>query len=253
MDALKSILIWACELLLLIIWFPLLIIRRLFDRDPALYYTGKFFRKLGKAASKVNPNWKVHLEGYEGINDRKPYVMVCNHLSLADIPAISNLPWEMKWAVKKELFSLPLFGWLLKLGGDIPVDQRGRQSISAFRKASFYLQHHCSVMFFPEGTRSRSGKLNRFARGAFELAIQEQVAVLPMVIDGTQDCLPKTSWVFRSQSNIKLKVLEPVSTENFTLDRVEELTERVRSLLLNQLSQWRSLPVDEIDRMAKQG
>jgi 1-acyl-sn-glycerol-3-phosphate acyltransferase len=235
----------------MIIWFPMMVVRRLLDRDPALYKTGKLFRKLGKAASKVNPQWDVSIEGYEGINDREPYVMVCNHLSLADIPVISNLPWEMKWMVKKELFSLPFFGWMLKLGGDIPTDQRGRKSIAALRKAEFYLQHNCSVMFFPEGTRSRSGRLGRFNRGAFEVAIQEQVPILPMIIDGTQTCLPKTSWKFSEKSKIHLKVLDPVPTANFTTGRVEELTDQVRTIILRQLSEWRGLPMDEVDAMAK--
>jgi 1-acyl-sn-glycerol-3-phosphate acyltransferase len=235
----------------MVIWFPMLAVRRLFDRDPALYKTGKFFRKLGKAASKVNPNWHVSIEGYEKINDREPYVMVCNHLSLADIPVISNLPWEMKWMVKKELFSLPFLGWMLKLGGDIPVDQRGRKSIGALRKAVFYLQHRCSIMIFPEGTRSRSGKLNRFSKGAFEVAIQEQVPILPMVIDGTQTCLPRTTWKFNKKSNIHLKVLDPVPTTNFTTEQVDELANQVRTVLLQQLSEWRCLPICEVDAVVK--
>lgn len=235
----------------MIIWTPMLAIRRLFDRDPALYKTGKFFRKLGKAASKVNPQWDVTVEGYEGINDREPYVMVCNHLSLADIPVISNLPWEMKWMIKKELFTLPFLGWMMKIGGDIPVDPRGKRSIGAIRKAAFYLQHNCSVMFFPEGTRSRSGRLNRFHKGAFDLAIQEQVPILPMVIDGTQTCLPKNNWKFSEKSKIYLKVLDPVPTTNFTTDRADELTDQVRTIILKQLSEWRGLPIHEVGAMAK--
>lgn len=237
--------------MLVVLWVPILSIRRLLDRGPALYKTGKVFRKLGKYASKVNPQWDVTLEGYEGINDRKPYVMICNHLSLADIPVISNLPWEMKWMVKKELFSLPLLGWLLKIGGDIPVDQHGKKSIGPLRKAAFYLRHRCSVMFFPEGTRSRTGKLYRFNRGAFELAIQEQVSILPMVLDGTQGCLPKNSWKFTGKDRIRLKVLEPVSTAGLTTDQAGELADQVRNILLEQLAQWRDLPVAEVDATVK--
>lgn len=251
MNAVKSIIIWTCELVLVVLWVPMLAIRRFLDRDPALYKTGKLFRKLGKYASKVNPHWNVSVEGYKGINDREPYVMVCNHLSLADIPVISNLPWEMKWMVKKELFSLPLLGWLLKLGGDIPVDPHGRKSIGPLRKAAFYLHHNCSIMFFPEGTRSRSGKLNRFNRGAFELAIQEQAAILPMVLDGTQNCLPKTSWKFTGKNEVRLKVLDPIPTNHLTIDQANELTDQVRGILLKQLTEWRGLSVSEVDATVK--
>jgi 1-acyl-sn-glycerol-3-phosphate acyltransferase len=247
MNAVKSAAIWACELTLVLAWLPMLAVRRLFDRDPALYYTGRFFRKLGKAASKVNPQWEVHIEGNVDIDDRRPYVMVSNHLSQADIPVISNLPWEMKWTAKKELFALPVMGWMLKMAGDISVDRGGRGSITLYRQAAHYLRHHCSVMFFPEGTRSRSGRLNRFARGAFELAIREQVPVLPLVVDGTQNCLPKKSWKFGPRNHIKLKVLDPISTENFTTDEVNELIDQVRAAILKQLSEWRGEPVSEID------
>ncbi|HYW34279.1 MAG TPA: lysophospholipid acyltransferase family protein [Balneolaceae bacterium] len=251
MNAIKSIAIWICEVMLVLIWLPMLAVRRLFDRDPALYNTGRFFRKLGKAASKVNPRWNVHIEGYEGIDDRHPYVMVCNHLSQADIPVISNLPWEMKWTAKKSLFDIPVLGWMLKIAGDIPIERSRSQSIGAFRQASRYLRKNCSVMFFPEGTRSRTGKLNRFARGAFELAIREQVPILPMAIDGTQGCLPKKSWKFGPRNDINLKILDPISTEGLSTDQVNELTEKVRSVILTQLSEWRNKPVSQIDGMLK--
>src|SRR5699024_2861718 len=109
--------------------------------------------------------------------------MVCNHLSQADIPLISNLPWEMKWVAKKELFDLPIVGWMMKLAGDISVDRRAanRKKIT-FEQARYYLDNHCSVMFFPEGTRSRNGELKTFTKGAFELAIKEKVTILPLVI-----------------------------------------------------------------------
>ncbi|MBM2841461.1 MAG: 1-acyl-sn-glycerol-3-phosphate acyltransferase, partial [Bacteroidetes bacterium] len=78
---------------------------------------------------KVNPQWRIHLSGHETItNPRKPYVIVSNHQSHADIPILSNLPWEMKWIGKKELFSLPIIGLMMKLAGDIPVDRSDRRS-----------------------------------------------------------------------------------------------------------------------------
>jgi len=250
-NALKSLIIWLFELFLVLAWLPLIAIRRLFDRDPALYKTGRLFRKLGRAASKVNPQWNVHIEGSEGIDDRHPYVMVCNHLSQADIPVISNLPWEMKWTAKIALFKIPIMGWMLKMAGDIPIDRRPDRSVAAFRRAAFYLRHNCSVMFFPEGTRSRSGKLKRFAGGAFKLAIQENVPILPMALDGTQGCLPKNSWKFGARNEIHLKILDPVPTDNMTPDQVHELTKKVRSSILKQLSEWRDEPVSAIDGTVK--
>lgn len=252
MDSLKSVLIWSGVVILVLIWLPLMAICYLFDRDPARYWTGRLFRILGKYISKINPNWQVKIEGKTDINDRHPYVMVSNHLSQADIPVISNLPWEMKWVAKKELFDVPGFGWMLKMAGDISVDRKAaNRKLTTFRQAAYYLEHDCSVMFFPEGTRSRTGKLNRFAYGAFELAIQEEVPILPIAIDGTQGALPKKSWKFGPRNNIRLKVLEPVSTEGLSMDDIEQLTDEVRLRILEQLSDWRNKPVGDIDGYAR--
>ncbi len=248
MDAIKSILIWMGVAILIIIWLPLLAISRLFDRDPAYYRTGRLFRLLGKAISNINPNWSITISGFVDIDDRNPYVIVCNHLSQADIPLISNLPWEMKWVAKKELFDTPVVGWMMKLAGDISVDRRAlNRGKKTLNRAGHYLSKDCSVIFFPEGTRSRNGKLNSFSKGAFELAIREQVPILPLVIDGTQTCLPKKSWKFGTAKHIKLKVLEPESMDGYTPDDVSNLTGKVRERILHQLVEWRDEPAEKVD------
>jgi 1-acyl-sn-glycerol-3-phosphate acyltransferase len=251
-EAIKSILIWLGVVVLVLIWLPLLAVSRLFDRDPARYRTGKLFRKLGKYISKINPNWQIKIIGNKNIDDRKPYVMVCNHLSQADIPLISNLPWEMKWVAKKELFDTPVIGWMMTLAGDISVDRRAAdRREQTFKQAKYYLDNYCSVMFFPEGTRSRDGNLNRFKAGAFDLAIQEQAPILPMVIDGTQNTLPKRSWKFGMAKQIKLKVLDPISTEGLDRSDIRSLKEEVRKVILDQLSDWRSQAPKQIDNTIK--
>lgn len=248
--SLKSLFIWTGVAVLIMIWLPMLAVCRLLDPDPAHYYTGKLFRKLGKSISKINPNWQLNISGRTDLDDRAPYVMVCNHLSTADIPLISNLPWEMKWVAKKELFDTPVVGWMMRLAGDICVDRRARnRKASTFEQAHFYLENNCSVMFFPEGTRSRSGKLNAFTRGAFELAIREQKPILPMVIDGTQNTLPKRSWKFGVAKHIKLKVLDPIPTEGLEKSDIRSLTEEARGRILEQLAEWREADAEEIDKL----
>lgn len=252
METLKSILIWIGVAILIVFWLPLLAVSRLVDRDEAHYYTGRLFRLLGKAISRVNPNWKITISGNIDIDDRHPYVMVCNHLSQADIPLISNLPWEMKWVAKKELFDTPVVGWMMKLAGDISVDRKAlNRKRKTLQAGSSYLSKRCSVMFFPEGTRSRNGKLNRFTKGAFELAIREGVPILPMVIDGTQTCLPKRSWKFGTANHIKLKVLNPVDTSRYSKNEIDELTHKVREMILGQLMEWRNQPAELIDNMKR--
>ena len=235
-------------MLLVILWLPAMAVIRLFDRDPVRYSTGRFFRRLGSAISRVNPNWKITIEGEEDIDGRHPYIVVCNHLSNADIPLISNLPWEMKWVAKKELFELPFLGWMMKMAKDISVDRSSsNKRIGVFKSCSFYLNNNCSVMFFPEGTRSRDGRMKRFSLGAFDLAIQKNIPILPLVIDGTQDCLPKKDWVFTTDAYVTLKVLEPIKTDHLNEDDCIELMEKVRGEMLAQLSAWREQPLSAID------
>ena len=105
---LRSVWIWCAICTLIVAWYPLLLAIRLFDRDPVRYRTGRWFRRLGIAMTKVNPSWQLEIGGYTVENPRRPYVVVSNHLSIADIPLISHLPWEMKWSERKSCFASPL-------------------------------------------------------------------------------------------------------------------------------------------------
>ena len=247
MQQVKSLFIWAAIVFLIVFWVPLLAVRRLFDRDPAHYNTGRLFRKLGYFISRVNPNWYIRIEGRTDLDDRHPYVFVSNHLSNADIPVISNLPWEMKWIAKKELFSLPFAGWMMRMAGDISVDRSSAtKRVGVFKKCSHYLNQNVSVMFFPEGTRSRSGKLNRFAPGAFDLAIREKIPVVPIVLDGTRECLPKNTWIFKPGVEVRMKILDPVSVLDYGKGDGKELMNHVRNMIAAQLAEWRDQSVDEV-------
>lgn len=232
---------WIAVSVLIAVWLPLLAIIRFFDRDPAHYRTGRWFRRLGCLLTKVNPAWKVSVSGAHVEDPRRPYVVVGNHQSLADIPVISCLPWEMKWVAKAELFRIPFVGWQMKLAGDISVDRSdSRSGARALMAARKYLQDRCSVMFFPEGTRSRHGGVGAFSEGPFRLAIKEQLPVLPIVIDGTRNALPKHSWRFGEPSSIHLKVLPAVSTEGLSSKDAARLTEDVRKRIEDQLTDWRN-------------
>lgn len=102
-------------------------------------------------------------------------------------------------------------------------------------------------MFFPEGTRSRDGRMKKFSLGAFELAIRDNIPVLPMVIDGTQECLPKKTWVFTRDVYVNLKVLEPIATDEFTKEDSLDLMEQTRGKIADQLMEWRNEPLNKVD------
>ena len=247
-NRIKSIYIWTVIAILFFIWYPIVGLIYFFDKDPAKYHTGRFFRYVGAAMSYVNPTWKVTLMGDKPTNPRNPYIVVCNHLSNADIPIISRLPWEMKWIAKIELFRLPIIGRLMTWAGDIPVDRKatGKRERTLFI-AQDNIKNKCSVMFFPEGTRSKTGKVIKFTDGAFILAIKNKVPILPLVIDGTSNALPKHSWVFTGESNVKLKILPPIETAHLTKDNVSDLRDEVRTKIMEQLAEWRGVTLAEVD------
>ena len=235
----------------MVAWLPLMAAIRVFDRDPVRYRTGRWFRRLGAAMTHVNPLWNITIDGERIENPRLPYVVVCNHQSLADIPVISRLPWEMKWVAKAELFSTPLVGRMLKLAGDIAVERDSQRSrAKVMIDANNYLKQSCSVMFFPEGTRSLDGSVGEFNVGAFHLAIKAGVPVLPLVVDGTRDALPKNRWLFANPGPIRLRVLPPVPTTGLEKIDGQELCDNVRAQIVTQLESWRQNPIPIIPENA---
>jgi len=247
-----SLFVWITTSIVIFFWLFLLAFSRLFDRDPVLYRTGFLFRKLGKTLTQINPAWQLHISGEKISNPRNPYVVVCNHQSMADIPLISNLSWEMKWMAKEELFKIPVIGWMMSLSGDISVDRKNpRSGALALIKAQRVLEQRCSVMIFPEGTRTLDGRVRQFTDGAFHLAIKAKVPILPLVIEGSRDCIPKHSWKFGKPSDIYLKVLPPVDTSSMTVKDASILRENVRTSIMKKIAEWRSVPVEDVDGMIK--
>lgn len=243
----RSVWTWGISALLILLWVPVMGISYVFDRDPVRYRTGYLMRKLGHLMTIVNPMWKIEIGGTLPQNPRHPYVVVSNHQSNADIPVISRLPWEMKWVGKASLFKLPVVGWMMRWSADIPVDRKDRLSRArVLTLAREVLGHNCSVMFFPEGTRSRTGLLLPFADGPFRLAIQSGVPVLPLVVEGTQNALPKNTWKLGESSTIRLEVMSPIPVEGLTLDDASALRERVRRQIASRLAEWRGVSVEDV-------
>jgi len=121
------------------------------------------------------------------------------------------------------------------VAGDIKLDRGDRDSAKkAMDRCVWYLKHHVSVMVFPEGTRAVDGELGKFKDGAFRLAIEAQVPILPLAVHGTKEALRKHDWRF-GRANAAVQVMEPVSTEGLTLEDVDSLKERVRDLISDQL------------------
>lgn len=196
-----------------------------FDRNRAV--AGRFLRIVGVLISMTFPPWRLRVVG-RWPAERGPFVVVANHQSILDILLLSRLPREMKWVAKEELFRIPWIGWMLRMTGDIAVKRGDAGSGSeALAKAKDYLAHGMSVIFFPEGTRSKTGRLLPFKSGAFRLAIEAGVPVLPVAVWGTGAGMPKGSpWVRPCRA--VARILEPVATAGLGLDDTTRLRDEVR-------------------------
>ncbi len=238
-STLRSVWIWVAMVTLIVVWLPLLAVIRMFDRDPARMRTGLWFRRLGIGMVKSNPAWRVHLSGRENCDPALTYVVVSNHQSLVDIPLICLLRREMKWIAKVELFRIPFVGWMMQMAGDIPLDRANRNGAPALLRAKRYLLQGCPVMIFPEGTRSPDGNVQSFTDGAFHLAVKAQVPVLPVAVEGSRSCLPKSSWKFGEPQDIYVKVLPALQTSGLKAGDVEALRDRTRQMIIEQIDEYR--------------
>lgn len=235
---LRSVWIWGATSAMVLLWVPLLWIVRLFDRDPLRRPTARWFRRLGPAVARVNPAWRVHVSGTEHIAPGQVYVAVSNHQSLADIPLVAHLGMEAKWLAKAELLDVPVFGWMMKISGDVGVDRADRRKAArALLQCARYLRSQVSVMFFPEGTRSRTGEVLPFNDGPFQLAIRENTPVLPLVVEGTGTALPRATWLFGDAQDIHLRVLEPIPAGTYS--DIGELREAARQQIADELKRMR--------------
>lgn len=231
--SLASVWAWLALGLCILLWLPLMALLRLvtapFDRGR--YWVGYLFRRIGPVMAALNPLWKFRYTGTLPADPRRPYVVVSNHESFADILLISHLPWEMKWLSKAELFRIPLLGWMMQLAGDVPVRRGfGPSAVEAIARCRETLARRVSVMIFPEGTRSTTADMLPFKDGAFRLAVDAGVAILPLALHGTRDALPKHDWRF-NRSRATVRVLEPVETAGLTPDDVPALRDRVRGII----------------------
>ena len=199
--------------------------------DRGRYHAGRAFRQLAVSHVTLTRLWRFETEGRPPEGPRRPYVVVSNHESYADIFLMSHFPWEMKWLSKHTIFRIPVMGWMMRMALDVPVRRGQRESaVAALSECRDRLARRVSVMIFPEGTRSRTDELLPFKDGAFHLAIQARVPILPVALAGTRDCMAKGSFAFR-RAHARARVLAPIDTDGLTLADVAALRERTRATI----------------------
>lgn len=235
----RSAWIWLASATLILFWWPLVALVHLFDRDPRRLKTARCFRRLGPALATINP-WRIRITGLENVDPSQPYVIVSNHQSMVDIPVIAHLRLDTKWLGKYELFRMPVLGSMCRLAGDVPVDRSDRRKgATAILRCGEYLRQGCSVVFFPEGTRSLDGQVRPFSEGPFMLAARERVPILPLVVEGSGTALPRDTWMFGGTQEIHLRILKAVPSDGWDVKRAPLLRDSVRQLIVDELVRLR--------------
>jgi len=177
---------------------------------------------------------KVTTQGLENIPPDQPMILVSNHQSAADIPILlAYLPVHFRFAVKKELFSIPIFGWYLREADHFSVDRQA--VLSAYKiltQMIRILKAGGKVLIFPEGTRSWDGTLGKFKRGSLMAAFQSGAPVIPVAISGSFNILPRGAKLFKPVK-VKLSVGKPVyiRTQEEYDRKIEEVREAIARML----------------------
>jgi len=174
---------------------------------------------------------RVEMEGMESVDWSRPTVVVANHQSWFDVFALAAyLPARYRFVAKQELARIPIFGKAWRSCGHISVNRSDRsQAVASIEEAGSEIRdHHLAVIFFPEGTRSPDGRLQHFKKGAFVLAIQTGVPVVPLGISGSHAVMPKGSFRIRS-GTIRIRVGEPIPTAGLSMSERDGLLREGRA------------------------
>lgn len=179
---------------------------------------------------------KTVVHNPERMAGTEPRVYLSNHLSWFDIPALAGALPRYKFVAKAELFKIPVFGPAIKAIGMVPMERQNRKAaFEAYKVAADKIRSGSSVVVFPEGTRGQSYAIRPFKKGPFVLAIAAGVPIVPVLLHGTYDVLPKGGWLVRS-GQFDIHLLEPVPTAGLDYSAREELAEKVRSQIVEALA-----------------
>ncbi len=229
----RTISVWSCIVLATLALGILAFVTALFDRKGKVVH--RYARLWGRVALWAN-GVKVKVSGLENLKGKGPYIFMSNHQGSYDIFALlGHLPFQFKWLAKKELFSIPFFGWTMAAAGYISIDRKGtRETVEAMNEAARRIREGMSVVIFPEGSRSQNGTIQPFKKGGFTLAIKSRVPIVPVAIDGSRTIMPKDSLKI-SPGEIRIQLGSPIETDNLLLKDRELLMAKVRERISQNL------------------
>jgi 1-acyl-sn-glycerol-3-phosphate acyltransferase len=228
-------------LFLVIFWFtaiglcgPILILLcYLTKNENYIYEPIRWFVRLGLAMVGV----KVDVQGLEHLDPKQAYILTPNHQSFIEVPLfVTYLGRNPGYLAKKEVFKYPVFGPGIRMMGVIPVDRSNSPAaVESAKQATRNIRRGKSYMVYPEGTRSKDGTLLPFKKGAFMMAIEAGVPIVPVTVSGATKIMPKGEFKL-FPSTVHIIIHEPISTKNYSKENVMELMQRTRATIYSGLS-----------------
>lgn len=212
---------------------PVLLVCFLFGlRDGFLAY-GVWMMKVGRLLLGID----VDATGLDRLDRSVPYVFMCNHLSFLDAPMlVTVIDRPVRFIVKRFVFRIPVLGLGMRFAGYVPLDKEGvgegRKRIA--RAVRLVMEKGYSFLIYPEGTRSRKGKLLPFRRGGFFLALDTGAPIVPVSISGTYELMPRGSRHIR-KGTVRIVFHEPIPVSGFSPDTMPALIEQVRASIASSL------------------
>jgi 1-acyl-sn-glycerol-3-phosphate acyltransferase len=233
-----SLWVWLFVSITTIMLVPLALLTRIISRpfDKKLHTVRMLYCFFSELYIRINPLWKIRIEGIKNFRKDQVYVVISNHQSMLDIIVIQNLYRHFRWVSKSEIFSFPVMGWILKIAGDIRLERDNPQSFARLvRDCNRKLSSGSSIVIFPEGTRSTDGEIKRFKEGAFRIALIAKAPLLPIVLDGTREILPKKGFLLKISSTIKIRVLDEIPYDAFKSENPRQMADRLKQVMSDEL------------------
>ena len=223
----RSALLVLVNFFLLLLAIPVLFICVLFGLRDAFISYGIWMMRVGRVVLGID----VEATGLDRLDPKIPYVFMSNHLSFLDGPLLMTvLDRPARVVVKRFVFGIPVLGLGMRFSGYVPLDKEGagagRKSITL--AARLIKEKGYSFLIFPEGTRSWDGKIQRFRRGGFFLALEGGAPIVPVTIRGTYELMPRDKWLIR-KGRVRIAFHKPIPVTGYTRETMAELMEKVRS------------------------
>lgn len=181
-------------------------------------------------------NTKLYVTGLKNIDKNKTYIYMSNHESWMDMPSLfATVPQSLRMISKEELMRVPVLGKAMYSAGFVPIDRKNRQkAITQLEKAKELLKNGVSLWLAPEGTRSRDGNIKDFKKGGFYIALDLQIPIVPVYIEGAGKVIPPDSFMVNTNNSITVHFLRPVEVTGYKKENLSELVKKVRDEIIEK-------------------